>query len=446
VINKNGLEMDYQEACYKLQMVTQKFENDWRQACDKFQMMEEERIEFLRNTLWNYTNLFSNICVTDDESFERIRQSLEKCDIDKDIATFIELKGINTTPYESVPTAQQTTVYGSPPSYVGAQHAQRLSEHPYRRSSPLLMQKEQLAQYQQQKRPMSMIGGSEPYTKSTHVGSPPRQSTIYEDINLASSQAGTYPPSSGQSATYPPSDQAAYPPSSQATAYPPSSQATTYPPSDQTAYPPSSQTAYPPSSQTAYPPSSQTAYPPSSQTAYPPSSQTAYPPSSQTAYPPSSQTAYPPSSQATYPPSNQPAGYTSPPSSNHSRQQSMMNATPSQSASVASTPKVDPATTNVTESQQQTSVSTSTPTLNGSSSSSSGGGGGVGSMSTKEGFLVRALYDYDASMEEELSFREGDIIRVIATQLDGWWEGEIEVDGEIRRGQFPSNFIEPLIF
>lgn len=59
---------------------------------------------------------------------------------------------------------------------------------------------------------------------------------------------------------------------------------------------------------------------------------------------------------------------------------------------------------------------------------------------------MKAIYDYDATMEEEMSFKEGEIIRVLATQLDGWWEGEIESNGVKRRGQFPSNFIEPLSF
>jgi hypothetical protein len=38
----------------------------------------------------------SIILISNTQSFERIRQALEQCDIDHDIATFIDLKGVNT--------------------------------------------------------------------------------------------------------------------------------------------------------------------------------------------------------------------------------------------------------------------------------------------------------------------------------------------------------------
>ncbi|XP_046409814.1 protein nervous wreck isoform X1 [Neodiprion fabricii] len=54
-----------------------------------------------------------------------------------------------------------------------------------------------------------------------------------------------------------------------------------------------------------------------------------------------------------------------------------------------------------------------------------------------------ALYDYDANSAEELSFMEGDVLRVLRKEPhdvdDGWWEGEL-------RGQcgiFPSLIVEP---
>ncbi len=49
---------------------------------------------------------------------------------------------------------------------------------------------------------------------------------------------------------------------------------------------------------------------------------------------------------------------------------------------------------------------------------------------------VRALYNYDADDHTSLSFRQGDMIRVL-TQLDsGWWDGVIN---DVR-GWFPSNY------
>ncbi|KAG8200260.1 hypothetical protein JTE90_021915 [Oedothorax gibbosus] len=56
----------------------------------------------------------------------------------------------------------------------------------------------------------------------------------------------------------------------------------------------------------------------------------------------------------------------------------------------------------------------------------------------------QALYDYEATCDEELTFYEGQIIkilrRVVCDVDDGWWEGEL--DGQI--GLFPSLVVEEL--
>ncbi|XP_030384968.1 protein nervous wreck isoform X2 [Scaptodrosophila lebanonensis] len=53
-----------------------------------------------------------------------------------------------------------------------------------------------------------------------------------------------------------------------------------------------------------------------------------------------------------------------------------------------------------------------------------------------------ALYDYDASAEDELTFEEGQIIKIVTKTAhgvdDGWWEGEL--DGKF--GNFPSLVVE----
>lgn len=54
---------------------------------------------------------------------------------------------------------------------------------------------------------------------------------------------------------------------------------------------------------------------------------------------------------------------------------------------------------------------------------------------------VRALYDYEGQAEEELSFSEGAVIRLLSrdTQTDdGFWEGEL--NGRV--GVFPSVLVE----
>jgi hypothetical protein len=57
--------------------------------------------------------------------------------------------------------------------------------------------------------------------------------------------------------------------------------------------------------------------------------------------------------------------------------------------------------------------------------------------------LVKALYDYQATIEEEFDFQAGDIIAVTATPEDGWWSGELldEQRRVPRRHIFPSNFV-----
>jgi signal transducing adaptor molecule len=50
---------------------------------------------------------------------------------------------------------------------------------------------------------------------------------------------------------------------------------------------------------------------------------------------------------------------------------------------------------------------------------------------------VKALYDFEPNEEGELSFKEGDIIRVIDSVYKDWWKGELR--GQI--GIFPVNYI-----
>lgn len=58
-------------------------------------------------------------------------------------------------------------------------------------------------------------------------------------------------------------------------------------------------------------------------------------------------------------------------------------------------------------------------------------------------FLVKALYDYNATIEEEFDFQAGDIIAVTATPEDGWWSGELLDEDRRQKGRhvFPSNFV-----
>ncbi|KAJ9050831.1 formin-binding protein, variant 2 [Entomophthora muscae] len=57
-------------------------------------------------------------------------------------------------------------------------------------------------------------------------------------------------------------------------------------------------------------------------------------------------------------------------------------------------------------------------------------------------FFVRVIYDYLREMELEMSISAGQVVAVLATHDDGWWEGEFvdPTTGLSTRGIFPSNF------
>ncbi|CAG8566971.1 10039_t:CDS:10 [Acaulospora morrowiae] len=55
-------------------------------------------------------------------------------------------------------------------------------------------------------------------------------------------------------------------------------------------------------------------------------------------------------------------------------------------------------------------------------------------------YFARALYEYDAAEDNEMSLVEGEIIKDIVQLDEGWWQGTSE-DGT-RSGLFPANFVE----
>jgi len=84
---------EYEAAVKVLEETTGKWNREWKAACDKFQDLEEERIDYFKSSLWNFANIASTVCVSDDGSCEKIRLSLEDCDVEKDITTFIKEVG-----------------------------------------------------------------------------------------------------------------------------------------------------------------------------------------------------------------------------------------------------------------------------------------------------------------------------------------------------------------
>ncbi|KAF9128818.1 hypothetical protein BGW39_004709 [Mortierella sp. 14UC] len=83
-------DVEYQASIRQLTEINDKWIIEWRAACDKFQLLEEQRIDYVGTTLWNYANIISSACVADDESCERIRASLELCDVNQNLQSFID--------------------------------------------------------------------------------------------------------------------------------------------------------------------------------------------------------------------------------------------------------------------------------------------------------------------------------------------------------------------
>ncbi|KAF5867255.1 hypothetical protein ETB97_000024 [Aspergillus alliaceus] len=84
---------EYEAAIKVLEETTGRWNKEWKSACDKFQDLEEERLDFTRSSLWAYANIASTVCVSDDASCEKVRLSLENCEVEKDIIYFIKEKG-----------------------------------------------------------------------------------------------------------------------------------------------------------------------------------------------------------------------------------------------------------------------------------------------------------------------------------------------------------------
>ncbi|KAL8742305.1 MAG: hypothetical protein Q9190_005192 [Brigantiaea leucoxantha] len=84
---------EYEAVVKALEETTGRWNRDWKAACDKFQDLEEERLDFTKSSLWTFANVASTVCVSDDASCEKIRLSLEKCEVEKDISDFISERG-----------------------------------------------------------------------------------------------------------------------------------------------------------------------------------------------------------------------------------------------------------------------------------------------------------------------------------------------------------------
>ncbi|KAF8627658.1 hypothetical protein AX15_004350 [Amanita polypyramis BW_CC] len=127
-------EKDYTSFTRGLTDLSAEWETEWKGFCDDCQDLEEERMEFMRDSLWDYANVMSTVCVSDDESCEKIRLSLERLEPDEDLSAFVEAFGTGNRlagPPASVPNDGQksSSGSGSPPANRTV-HYERISRKP----------------------------------------------------------------------------------------------------------------------------------------------------------------------------------------------------------------------------------------------------------------------------------------------------------------------------
>ncbi|KAJ7645940.1 SH3 domain-containing protein [Mycena polygramma] len=69
------------------------WEKDWKEFCDASEDLEEDRLDFMKDIIWMYANAVSTLCVSDDQSCERIRTVLDQLEPDKDVENFVQEYG-----------------------------------------------------------------------------------------------------------------------------------------------------------------------------------------------------------------------------------------------------------------------------------------------------------------------------------------------------------------
>lgn len=56
------------------------------------------------------------------------------------------------------------------------------------------------------------------------------------------------------------------------------------------------------------------------------------------------------------------------------------------------------------------------------------------------GRVYKAMYDYEAQDDDEVSFRDGDLIINVSSIDGGWMTGEVQRTGQV--GMLPANYVD----
>ncbi|KAG0080887.1 Proline-serine-threonine phosphatase-interacting protein 2 [Linnemannia elongata] len=430
-------DVEYQASIRQLTEINDKWIIEWRAACDKFQLLEEQRIDYVGTTLWNYANIISSTCVADDESCERIRASLELCDVNQNLQSFIDASATG----DDVPDVS---------TYLNSKSNDGVPEAPV--DSPAISRLQT-----QDTKPRTVSGPHQPIPGSDSSNPPSRQPSCYstegrsDPGGLAAAQVDMALTIGGNVFKLDPQttallNQADDPVASSTAGFPAprvneDRSPVTSPGIDQ------GHSALDNSLGISLDVSGTV-----KENRFP-HWQPQAPLQQQQQQ---QQPGYPlvgPGPSNPYQPQRGPPGMAHLPNSiapvvaaQHTRSQTMPlqgdpnrvshhNVDPNEHRRSMTGVNIDPslAQHSQREYQGQPSPSAVAPAM---------------TQASHDGrpilFYVRVLYDYDATIPEELSLRTGDILAVLHTRDDGWWEGNLLDDyrGPMR-GLFPSNFTEP---
>ncbi|KAH3681369.1 hypothetical protein WICPIJ_007638 [Wickerhamomyces pijperi] len=82
------LREQYRTSAEQLAELNKTWIDKWKISSAELEQYEMERVSFIVQSLWEYSNNISTSCVSDDLTCENVRQALEKCDPAKEVAIF----------------------------------------------------------------------------------------------------------------------------------------------------------------------------------------------------------------------------------------------------------------------------------------------------------------------------------------------------------------------
>ncbi|RCH88389.1 hypothetical protein CU097_008212 [Rhizopus azygosporus] len=79
----------YDEGLNDLTKIVEEWNNEWKNTCDTFERLEQERIQFFKTNISNYTNLMVGCLENEIQAYERVNVKVEDVDVMQDLTDFV---------------------------------------------------------------------------------------------------------------------------------------------------------------------------------------------------------------------------------------------------------------------------------------------------------------------------------------------------------------------